>query len=263
MEDFVAKEDHLTACQLSPAQLSHSSSERFCREVPTSKMQLSCKVLPLVLVCICAGHCARPASVAPPSEAIDERLERAKRWLNYPINGGVAKVVLGFIVPIRFHHPLPRVIVNTYNLQANYRIPATIIYPYPESVFQNRALDPTASRVPARRLEHIDQSRRQLFALLEQSLSRWGRDGRACLLRAVCEVAETPLKHNGLIGEIIDVIFTPAPSDTLDPDFLLAQSHGQQGRDCTELYTGCPNGHGLFDNFSLLVTPQPQSSQEQ
>ncbi|XP_050071113.1 uncharacterized protein LOC126559053 [Anopheles maculipalpis] len=219
-------------------------------------MQLSCKVLPLVLVCICASHCAQSTSAAT-AEAIDERLERAKRWLNYPINGGVAKVVLGLIVPIRFHHPLPRVIVNTYNLQANYRIPSTIIYPYPESVFQNRAVD-TAVRWP-----EIDQSRRQLFTLLEQGMSRWGRDGRACLLRAVCEVAETPLKHNGLIGEIIDVIFTPTPSDLLDPDYLLAQSNGQQGRDCSELYSACPNGHGLFDNFSLLAVQQPQSSSEQ
>uniref|UniRef100_A0A182XWD6 Uncharacterized protein n=1 Tax=Anopheles stephensi TaxID=30069 RepID=A0A182XWD6_ANOST len=222
-------------------------------------MQLPYKVLPLVLVCICAGHCALSAATTEP---IDERLERAKRWLNYPINGGLAKVVLGFIVPIRFHHPLPRVIVNTYNLQANYRIPATIIYPHPESVFQNRALDPAAARAAAHSPE-IDQSRRQLFALLEQGLSRWGRDGRECLLRAVCEVAETPLKHNGLIGEIIDVIFTPVPSDSLDPDYLLAQSHGQQGRDCTELYSSCPNGHGLFDDFSLLVTQQPQSSPQQ
>uniref|UniRef100_A0A182RNA0 Uncharacterized protein n=1 Tax=Anopheles funestus TaxID=62324 RepID=A0A182RNA0_ANOFN len=224
-------------------------------------MQLSCRgLLSFVLVCIFASQLAHSAT---DSEDIDERLERAKRWLNYPINGGLAKVVLGFVVPIFFRHPLPRVIVNTYNLQANYRIPATIIYPHPESVFKNRALvDATVSRTsepwPA-----IDQSRRQFFALLEHGMSRWGRNGRACLLRAVCEVAETPLKHNGLIGEIIDVIFTPAPTDPLDPDYLVAQSHGQQGRDCTELYSACPDGQGLFDNFSFLVANQPQSSPEQ
>ncbi|XP_053658757.1 uncharacterized protein LOC128707824 [Anopheles marshallii] len=226
-------------------------------------MQPSYKVFSLGLVCIVASHLAHSAAH---SEHTDERLERAKRWLNYPINGGLAKVVLGFVVPIRFHHPLARVIVNTYNLQASYRIPANIIYPQPESVFKNRELDPTVSRAqekPPERGPEIDQSRRQFFALLEQGLSRWGRNGRVCLLRAVCEVAETPLKHNGLIGEIIDVIFTPAPTDPLDPDYLLAQSHGLQGRDCIGLYPACPNGHGLFDNFSLLVPNQPQFSLEQ
>ncbi|XP_052890532.1 uncharacterized protein LOC128298788 [Anopheles moucheti] len=217
-------------------------------------MQLSGKILSLALMCIVTlGHLAHAGTTD--REDTTERLERAKRWLNYPINGGLAKIVLGFVVPIRFHHPLPRVIVNTYNLQANYRIPANIIYPQPESVFKNRELHPTPV---SRARPAIDQSRRQFFALLEQGLSRWDRNGRACLLRAVCEVAATPLKHNGLIGEIIDVIFTPAPTDPLDPDYLLAQSHGLQGRDCTELYPACPNGHGLFDNVSLLLPNQPQ-----
>uniref|UniRef100_A0A182MTE3 Uncharacterized protein n=1 Tax=Anopheles culicifacies TaxID=139723 RepID=A0A182MTE3_9DIPT len=214
-------------------------------------MQLPYLVLSSWLMCIVASHLAHATA---PSEDIDEPLERAKRWLNYPINGGLAKVVLGFVVPIFFRHPLPRVIVNTYNLQANYRIPATIIYPHPDSVFKNRGLE----RTVAVRWPEIDQSRRQLYALLEQAMSRWGRNGRACLLRAVCEVAETPLKHNGLIGEIIDVIFTPVPSDPLDPDYLVAQSQGQQGRDCTELYPTCPSGHGLFDNFSFLTPDQPK-----
>uniref|UniRef100_A0A182JXQ2 Uncharacterized protein n=1 Tax=Anopheles christyi TaxID=43041 RepID=A0A182JXQ2_9DIPT len=203
-------------------------------------MQRSCKVLWCIVLL---------SAVQAEDNEITDRLERAKRWLNYPINGGVAKIVLGCVVPIRFHHPLSRVIVNTYNLQANYRIPATIIYPHPESVFQNRAVGGE------------DQGRRQLFAVLEQAFSRSGRNGRACLLRAVCEVAEMPLKHNGLIGEIIDVIFTPSPSDSpLDPDYLLAQSYGQQGRDCTVQYPDCPLGHGLFDNISFLATQQPPQS---
>ncbi|XP_041766418.1 uncharacterized protein LOC121590646 [Anopheles merus] len=212
-------------------------------------MQLSAKVLSgTVLLCCIGCNVLLAAATDSNDDEITARLERAKRWLNYPINGGLAKVVLGLVIPIRFHHPLPRVIVNTYNLQANYRIPATIIYPHPESVFQNRALERPAGE---------DQSRRQLYALLEQGLSRAGRNGRACLLRAVCEVAEMPLKHNGLIGEIIDVIFTPSASDRLEPDYLLARSYGQQGRDCTAQYTDCPAGHGLFDGISFLATQQP------
>uniref|UniRef100_A0A182NDV5 Uncharacterized protein n=1 Tax=Anopheles dirus TaxID=7168 RepID=A0A182NDV5_9DIPT len=222
-------------------------------------MRLSFKVLSVVLLAI-TGSLQRAIAANEDIDPLNanERLERVKRWLNYPINGGVAKMVLGFIVPIRFHHPLLRVIVNTYNLQANYRIPADIIYPQPESWFKNRALGPTVPGVGPT----SDRSRRQFFDLLEQGMARWDRNGRACLLRAVCEVAETPLKHNGLIGEIIDVIFTPTPSDPLDPDYQQAQLYGQQGSNCTEIYPSCPIGHGLFDNISFLTSQQPHSAPE-
>ncbi|XP_035780726.1 uncharacterized protein LOC118460485 [Anopheles albimanus] len=184
--------------------------------------------------------------------------ERVRRWLNYPINGGLAKTVFGFIVPIRFHHPLPRVIVNTYNLQASYRIPANIIYPAAESVFKNRALELAQPRP--------DAARAALYAVLERSFDRpaagsEGRSGRACLLRAICEVAATPLTHNGLIGEIMDVIFTPNPSEDLDPVYRLAQEHGRQQHDCLWLYPSCPKGLGIFDSISFVVQQQQQQPQ--
>jgi len=37
---------------------------------------------------------------------------------------------------------------------------------------------------------------------------RHGLEGRSCLLRSICEVAETPIYYNGLIGELIHVILT-------------------------------------------------------
>uniref|UniRef100_A0A182QFX3 Uncharacterized protein n=1 Tax=Anopheles farauti TaxID=69004 RepID=A0A182QFX3_9DIPT len=226
-------------------------------------MQLSVKVLSIVLLSITVSLAHAVANEDIDPLVASEGLERVKRWLNYPINGGVAKMVLGFIVPIRFHHPLPRAIVNTCNLQANYRIPAQIIYPQAESVFKNRALSTNpGTGAPSGVEPTVDQSRRQFFELLEKGMVRWGRNGRACLLRAVCEVAETPLKHNGLIGEIIDVIFTPTPSDRLDPEYHLAQLYGQQGRNCSEHYPACPAGQGLFDNISFLTSQQPQSSLE-
>ncbi|XP_050088647.1 uncharacterized protein LOC126572953 [Anopheles aquasalis] len=184
--------------------------------------------------------------------------ERVKRWLNYPINGGLAKTVFGIVVPIHFHHPLPRVIVNTYNLQASYRIPANIIYPTPETIFNNRAFDQP---------QQPDAARAALYAVLERSFDRpsdgaiagsVGRNGRACLLRAICEVAATPFAHNGLIGEIIDVIFTPNPSEAIDPVYRLAQERGRQQHDCLRLYPSCPKGLGIFDSISFVVQQQQQ-----
>ncbi|KFB43309.1 AGAP002973-PA-like protein [Anopheles sinensis] len=210
-------------------------------------MQPSFKVL-VCVVFVCMVGAARGEAETD----ANAHLERAKRWLNFPVNGGVAKMVLGIVVPIRFFHPLPRIIVNTYNLQANYRIPADIIFPRPESVFKNRALatqEAAGLKVPA----SGDRSRKQLYEMLERGWSQWGHDGHACLLRAVCEVAETPLKHNGLIGEIIDVIFTPSPTDGLDAEYHLAQVHGLRRLNCFQLYPKCPGGHGFFDRISTLA----------
>lgn len=36
----------------------------------------------------------------------------------------------------------------------------------------------------------------------------FGLKGRECLLRTICETAESPLRHNGLMGDILHIIFT-------------------------------------------------------
>lgn len=40
------------------------------------------------------------------------------------------------------------------------------------------------------------------------SHNSFGFDGQTCLLRAICELAEAPIVHHGLIGKLIDLIFT-------------------------------------------------------
>ncbi|ETN67482.1 hypothetical protein AND_000705 [Anopheles darlingi] len=127
-------------------------------------------------------------------------LGRSRRFISYPINGGIAKMVLGFLTPVRFHHPLARSLNCGVNVQANYAIPERIIFPRPESVFQNRRYTDAAAG-----------SRKRLFGVLEKMLRvsfGAGQRARQCLLRTVCEVADTPLKHNGLVGELLDVVFT-------------------------------------------------------
>ncbi|XP_050089165.1 uncharacterized protein LOC126573239 [Anopheles aquasalis] len=171
-------------------------------------------------------------------------LGRSRRFISYPINGGLAKVVLGFLAPVRFHHPLPRSLNCGVNVQANYAIPSNIIFPHPESVFQNRQYtDGTAG------------NRKQLYGVIEKMLRvslGAGPRARQCLLRTVCEVADTPLKHNGLIGELLDVVFTPQPSDKLSSNFLKARRYGSKGLDCSRIYSRCSWGYGLLDRVSRL-----------
>jgi hypothetical protein len=43
---------------------------------------------------------------------------------------------------------------------------------------------------------------------LKSVLLRMKLDGRACVLRAICEAADTTLLHNGLAGELLHVLLT-------------------------------------------------------
>lgn len=47
-----------------------------------------------------------------------------------------------------------------------------------------------------------------LYLMLEDLLENFGMDGKACLLRAICEVHAHPLHNFGLIGEMIKLFFS-------------------------------------------------------
>lgn len=47
-----------------------------------------------------------------------------------------------------------------------------------------------------------------LYGAAEDLLSNLGMDGKACLLRAICEVQGHPLNNFGLIGEMLKLFFT-------------------------------------------------------
>ncbi|XP_058117965.1 uncharacterized protein LOC131284673 [Anopheles ziemanni] len=172
---------------------------------------------------------------------------RDRRYvLSFPVNGGVAKVLFGFVAPVRFHHKLRRSINLGINLQANYRILPNIIFPHPESVWKNRYNADA----------YVDTGRKQLYDLLLQFLAGAGggsrRQARTCLLRTICEVADTPLSHNGMVGEIMDIVFAPADTDDLAEEFKLARKYGANGVDCGRVYDECAWGHGILDTITAM-----------
>lgn len=123
--------------------------------------------------------------------------QREKRYVSFSPNGGTAKIILGSLWPVHFHHKLTRSINMAMNFQANYNIPSTIIWPVPTSIFKNRLNN-----------DYVDNSRIQLYQLLERMFDSYGTNGHECVLRTICEVAETPLYDSGVFGELMDVIFT-------------------------------------------------------
>ncbi len=98
-----------------------------------------------------------------------------------------------------------------------------------------------------------DSSRKIAYDIVEGILTREGKNGRECLLRTICEVAETPLSHNGFIGELLEVFFTPGKyEENIHDDFRFARDFGRNHVDCRRLYPDCPFGDGILDTFSII-----------
>lgn len=88
------------------------------------------------------------------------------------------------------------------NFQAQYLYPSNIHPTWFDKYGITRKME-------ARNLDKIgDSSRKIAYALVEKYLDNHGRNGKECMLRSICEVAETPLSHNGLSGELLHIFFT-------------------------------------------------------
>lgn len=72
------------------------------------------------------------------------------------------------------------------------------------------------------------------------------------MLRAICEVAETPVNHNGIVGEVLQIFFSPGHHEKIHQDYRDAKKVGLNRVDCEKMYPDCPMGHGLLDSFSLV-----------
>ncbi|CAH0551026.1 unnamed protein product [Brassicogethes aeneus] len=51
-----------------------------------------------------------------------------------------------------------------------------------------------------------------LYMVIEEFLENFGMDGKACLLRAICEVHAHPLTNFGLVGEMMRLFLSPSKS---------------------------------------------------
>lgn len=47
-----------------------------------------------------------------------------------------------------------------------------------------------------------------LYTVIEDLISNFGLNGKACVLRAICEVHSKPVNRFGLIGEVFKLFFT-------------------------------------------------------
>lgn len=140
---------------------------------------------------------------------------RAKRYLLFQPNS-VTKSVVGFSVPVELGDRVNwRSLSMSYNFQMQFVPLPSIIYPWTrfgiERALHERSTDDSS----------LDNRRRQqpptirndgtlqfAYETYEDIANRRGNDGRQCLLRAICEAAQTPVEHVGVFDEMLQLFLT-------------------------------------------------------
>ncbi|XP_037794253.1 uncharacterized protein LOC119589750 [Penaeus monodon] len=102
----------------------------------------------------------------------------------------------------------------------------------------------TTSRGRAER--SIQEDQLEIFRQIEDNISSLGVDGRACVLRFICEMQTNKFSRASLFGELFTLLFTPKPGGdyTVLKEYIAAEEEGrQEGKDsarCAQKYRMCP-----------------------
>lgn len=159
--------------------------------------------------------------------------------------------VLGILIPVQFGDNSKRSLNLGYNFQSQYLVPPGITTIFAAPFFTG------FSRSSRMIHSQPDESRQLVYNALESTWENWGRNGRECLLRAVCEVASSPYSHNGLFGEIVDLVFTPQSDVDEEEDLHDARQAGLNHADCGKTFSDCPPGDGFLDSITHFLDHWP------
>ena len=98
-----------------------------------------------------------------------------------------------------------------------------------------------------RSLSNHEEERFNTLQTMETIMAKTfpGEDGHSCLLRTLCEAAETPFHMDGFLGEAINMLLIPSHILERIPafgeaDYVTAQRNGQSGYGCHDYYKACP-----------------------
>lgn len=105
---------------------------------------------------------------------------------------------------------------NTYvsfNMEANYVLPSSstdYTQGFSDKIIFADGVEPDETANEARKTESFHFiSRRNLYSLIEQKMDVYGLDGRACLLRLICDVSNNNFyESNGVLGNLFHILFT-------------------------------------------------------
>uniref|UniRef100_A0A182QQC5 Uncharacterized protein n=1 Tax=Anopheles farauti TaxID=69004 RepID=A0A182QQC5_9DIPT len=101
-----------------------------------------------------------------------------------------------------------------------------------------------------------------LYVVVEDFIANFGLDGRACMLRAICEVHSKSIEKFGLIGEMLKLFFTASLSPYSEhlEEYVTAEKigRGQDGPgECFPYYKDCPRSLFRSSNNFQHMYQQP------
>ncbi|KAL7304410.1 hypothetical protein TKK_0003208 [Trichogramma kaykai] len=97
--------------------------------------------------------------------------------------------------------------------------------------------------------------RRGVYRVLQSKFQNSGYPGKECVLRSICETTSLGERlhagHNGLLGDILRITFTPSSSsdESLDEDYARAENYTRRLAECADTYSACPIS--IYENISL------------
>ncbi|KAG5670637.1 hypothetical protein PVAND_000885 [Polypedilum vanderplanki] len=204
-------------------------------------------------------------------------------WLLYGYNAATG-ILVAIAIPLR---DIDRNVFVSYNFEANYNmpnipsdsVPGPILRWKLGSTYEDLSPKPdatpddsiarnfnenstqiettTRSENEVRKRRNLADSmfttRKGIYRLIESRLKANGFDGKKCLLRAICESAQNSfLEVNGVLGNILHIIFTPSTSidENLPTEYNKAENLGYQNN-CQKYIQRCE--FSLLDAFSKLI----------
>ncbi|KYM89667.1 hypothetical protein ALC53_01979 [Atta colombica] len=132
----------------------------------------------------------------------------------------VGKIFFALGIPLDI--PDKSVAVSFY-FEANYALPFELnsSYFYEGTYYAKRSL-----------------SRQLVYKVITSKIDSFGYPGLDCLLRTICEAGKYSLNENGVLGDILRIIFTPSMSMNEDlPDEIIEAENEQH---CNQRYERCP-----------------------
>ncbi|XP_011499302.1 PREDICTED: uncharacterized protein LOC105363332 [Ceratosolen solmsi marchali] len=157
---------------------------------------------------------------------MSDAVHRQLRALSYPKE---SEMGLFFALAIPLDDPMSTKSISVaFFFEANYELP--------------NAISRDEHGETWRRRRSID--RKTIYTILESKFENLGFPGRQCLLRSICETSRERDRlhgHNGLIGDLMRITFTPSSSAEEGLPLEYADAEGaDMDTDCSLIYHSCP-----------------------
>ncbi|KAJ8688560.1 hypothetical protein QAD02_024355, partial [Eretmocerus hayati] len=132
-------------------------------------------------------------AVAAITSSEHQTLIRTARSVSYFPEGSTMGLFLALSIPL--DDP-------DYSISLSYFFEATYNLPDNSSILLHGGQKNSENR----RRRSIDRT--TVYDVIQNKFISAGLPGHECLLRSICEAAEHPLHHNGVLGDLLHVIFT-------------------------------------------------------